>query len=85
VTDIFDISKIRQQRQAEADGVPDPDCVRHDEYGRPLYCYIIEYHHQGATYSLDLWCYSEAEAIDHMLSIAAGASYVGQKLGIIPA
>lgn len=64
---------------------PDPHLVRHDEYGRPLYCYTLEYQHQGQTYGLDFWWYSDAEAMDHVISMIATLTYVGQKMGEVPA
>lgn len=67
------------------DNQPDAAFVRRDEYGRPIYCYIIEYQHQGGTYGLDFWAYSDAEAMDHVLSMIATMTFVGQKFGEYPA
>lgn len=82
---VIDLELARQHKQAIKDSTPDPHLVRYDEYGRPLYCFTLEYEHQGATYGLDFWTYSEADARDHLLSMIATITYVGQKLSEIPA
>jgi hypothetical protein len=69
---------------AEGEG-PDPEFVRRDEYGRPVYCFMLEYEHDGQMYGLDFWAYSEDDAKAHVLSMVAHMSYVGQKMGELPA
>lgn len=71
--------------KGKQDNRPDPHLVRHDEYGRPLYCFILEYEHAGHTYGLDLWAYSMEEAAAHAVSMVANLTLVGQKLGEVPA
>jgi len=65
--------------------VPDVELVRHDEYGRPLYCYLLEYQHDGITFGLDFWAYTETDAQAHLLSMVAHLTYVGQKFAMVPA
>lgn len=82
---VIDLELARKARQDAEDGTPDAHLVRRDEYGRPVYCYSLEYTHRGDTYGLDFWAYSEAEAMDHVLSMIATLMFVGQKMGEMPA
>lgn len=43
---------------------PDPEHITHDDFGRPLYRYLIEYDMDGETWGgVDVWAYSDEDAL----------------------
>ena len=87
MAEIFDYNILKASLAAAAAAAegPEPDCIRHDEYGRALYCYLLEYEHDGAMYCVDFWADSEADAQAHLLSMVAHMTYKGQKMAEVPA
>ena len=74
MTDIVDLSQYRAAREQ-----PDADCVRHDEYGRPLYLFSYEFGHaDGKIYSFNFWAYDLGDAEAKLASIKSSARIVGQ-------
>ncbi len=72
-----DIVDLNQRRAALEQ--PDANCVKHDEYGRPLYLFAYDFDHaDGATYGFDFWAYDRADAEAKLSSIRASARIVGQ-------
>jgi hypothetical protein len=84
MAEIFDYNILKASLAAQRDA-PDADCIRHDEYGRALYCYLLEYEHDGAMYCVDFWAYSEDDAKAHLLSMVAHMTYRGQKMAEVQA
>lgn len=80
MTDIIDLSEQRNRRVK-----PDDDHVRQDEYGRPLYRFLLEYEHEGSTWSLHLWAYDAADAAAKVVSIGRGVRLLGQIFTGVPA
>lgn len=72
-------------KRGAADREVDPAFVRQDEYGRKLYCFLLEYEFEGETYGLDMWAYSREIVEKQIPSIRASLRYLGQKLGEVPA
>jgi hypothetical protein len=58
---------------------PEEDCIKHDEYGRPLYLFAYEFDHaDGKTYSFDFWAYDIMDAEGKLASIKYSAKIAGQ-------
>ena len=66
---------------------PDADCIRKDEYGRPLYRFGFEFRHfDGDEYGFDVWAYDMPSAEEIAASINAnGVRLVGQLFATVPA
>lgn len=74
---------LNERRNAKAQ--PDPENIRKDDFGRPLYRFLLEYEHDGAKWGLDLWAYDMADAEAKAASISNGVTVVGQAFGTVPA
>lgn len=64
---------------------PDPEFIRHDEYGRPLYSYGVEYQLGERTFTFNIWAYSWVEAEANVVAIRDSAKVYGQIFSEIPA
>jgi hypothetical protein len=64
---------------------PDAEFVRQDEYGRPLYCFLLSYEMDGSRYSTEVWAYDEAEAKRRVEAMRASLTYDGQLFECVPA
>lgn len=80
MSDIIDLTAERNRR---AD--PDPEFIRKDEYGRPLYCFGVDYTHSESTFSFQLWAYDWADAEAKVSSIRESAKVFGQLYSKMPA
>lgn len=79
-----EVIDLQQKRAAREQ--PDDSCVRHDEYGRPLYLFGYEFEHSdGKPYGFDFWAYDWKDAEEKLASIKASARIVGQIFGTVPA
>lgn len=57
MAEIFDLSKVRGERDK-----PHPDFIKHDDFGREMYCYSLEYEFDGGEWCINLWAYSDGDA-----------------------
>lgn len=70
---------------------PDPEFVRKDDLGRPLYCYTADYSFDSAsmpeekgTYSIQFWAYSVEDAMAKIAAMRESLTYKGQIHAQIP-
>ena len=49
-----------------------------DEYGRPLYTFLLEYQMGGKIYETEVMAYSDAEALRHIEAVRQSLVYVGK-------
>jgi len=77
------IIDLTARRNAAAQ--PSSEFVRKDEYGRPLYCFLLSYEMDGKTYSTEVWAYDQAEAERRVSAMRASLSYDGQLFECLPA
>ena len=72
--DLISLSAERDRRTA-----PDADCVKPDEYGRPLYLFSASYRrHDGREFSINFWAYDLADAQDAVAGMNTGMTLDGQ-------
>jgi hypothetical protein len=74
---------LTERRNAAAQ--PDPEFVRKDEYGRPLYCFTLSYQMDGSTYATEVWAYNIDEAKKRVQAMRETLTYEGQLFWCIPA
>ena len=77
------IISLTDRRNAMAQ--PAPEFVRKDEYGRPLYCFLLDYQMDGSSYSTEVWAYDEAEAQKRVQAMRESLAYAGQLFECVPA
>jgi hypothetical protein len=80
MSDIIDLQRERASREQ-----PDADCVRKDDYDRPLYLFALEYQMDGGTWGADVWAYSWEDAENRVAAMRGSLSVLGQTMAIIPA
>lgn len=73
MADIIDMNERRNAAEK-----PDAENIRKDEFGRPLYRFLLEYKHADGVWGLDLWAYDFADAEAKAASISKGVTVVGQ-------
>lgn len=77
---IVDLTTERNRRAA-----PDPEFVRNDDYGRPLYTFLLSYEMDGKQWSTEVWAYDFADADARVAAMRASLKVDGQAFGCIPA
>ena len=80
MSDIVDLNAERAKREA-----PDAEFVRHDDFGRPMYCFIAHYQMNGSTWSFQLWAYSAEDAEARLDGIRLHGEISGQIFTAFPA
>ena len=80
MAEITDLAAERNRRAQ-----PDPEFVRQDDYGRPVYCFGVEYRFNDRTYSFQLWAYSWEDAEAKVASIRESGKVFGQLYSQAPA
>jgi hypothetical protein len=80
MTDVIDLGAERSRREQ-----PDPEFIRQDEYGRPLYSFGVEYEFDDRRYQFQLWAYSWEDAEAKLAGIRASGKVFGQLYSAVPA
>jgi hypothetical protein len=80
MSEIIDLNAKRNEREQ-----PDAEHVRHDDFGRPLYEFLLDYEFDGSHWSASVWAYDEAEAQKRVESMRHSLRYMGQMFTVIPA
>lgn len=70
---IIDLTKERGKREA-----PDADFVRCDQFGRPVFSFLLDYELDGNTFSVTVWAADFDDAERHAKALTAGATVAGQ-------
>ena len=76
---IIDFARERAERDQ-----PDAEWMRKDDFGRPLYCFLMEYQSEGEFYSIDLSTYSFEDAEKAAAAIRGSLTVVGKKMSVLP-
>ena len=71
--DIIDLNAERNKREQ-----PDSEFVRHDDFGRPVYLFLLNYQMDGASWSADIWAYDMEDAQRRVDAIAKTVTVLGQ-------
>lgn len=64
---------------------PDEEHVRKDDFGRPLYEYLLDYAFSDGHYSTTVWAYSADDAQARVSAMRASLEYKGQLFAVMPA
>lgn len=77
---IVDLGAERNRRKQ-----PDPEFVRKDDFGRPLYTFLLSYEMNGSQWSIDLWAYDFADAEARCAAMRDSLKVEGQAFDTTPA
>lgn len=77
--DIIDLSAERNKREQSV-----PEFVRHDDYGRPLYTFLLSYEMEGKSWSTEVWAYDFADAEARVAAMRESLKVTGQLFDRIP-
>jgi hypothetical protein len=80
MTDIIDLNEKRNEREK-----PDPEFVRKDDFGRPLYLFLLDYRYQDASWSAEVWAYDAADAEGRVVGMRESLKVMGQAYAAFPA
>jgi len=80
MSDIIDLNERRNAAER-----PDAEFVRKDEYGRPLYCFVLSFDMGDKQYGTELWAYDRGDAEAKVAAMRASLRLDGQLFGVIPA
>jgi hypothetical protein len=64
---------------------PDPEFIRKDDYGRPLYTFLLNYEMDGGSWQTEIWAYDFADAEKRCAAMRESLAVMGQAFGCIPA
>ena len=73
MTDPIDLTAFRN-----AKAEPDEDCLTRDEYGRPLYTFLLTYEMDGKSYGAEIVAYDEEEAHQKIAAMRLTLAYEGK-------
>ena len=77
---VIDLTAERNKRTA-----PDPEFVKHDDLGRPMYCYCVEYDMNGKQWGgVSIWAYDFEEALRRLEAIRQSSKVGGQLMATYP-
>ena len=80
MSDIIDLNANRNRREQ-----PDPELMTRDEYGRPLYTFVLTYEAGGRTYGTQLIAYDFADAEMKVAGMRESLRVDGKLFSVIPA
>lgn len=78
-----DIINLNERRNA-ADK-PDADFVRHDDFGRPMYLFLLEYAMPDGDYGTEVWAYNITDANERVEAMRESLIVLGQAYTSFPA
>lgn len=79
--DPINLAAERNKREA-----PDPEFVRKDDFGRPMYAYCVSYDMDDKQWGgVTIWAYDFDEAIRRLDALRQSGRVDGQLMGHIPA
>lgn len=77
---VIDLSAERNRRAQ-----PDPEFVKQDDFGRPMYLYLLRYEMDASLWQTDVWAYSEEDAGNRVKAMRESLELLGQAFNAIPA
>jgi hypothetical protein len=75
----IDLNEVRNARAQ-----PDPQFIRKDDYGRPMFTYTCSYVMGGKSWALDIWAYDDEDAEARVAGIRESLKCDGKVFAIIP-
>lgn len=76
---VIDLSEHRNARER-----PDPAFIRHDDFGREMYRYLLDYEFESSHWGAEVWAYSMEEAEARVAAMRVSLSLCGQTYTRIP-
>ncbi|ANL02683.1 hypothetical protein [Rhizobium phage RHEph18] len=74
-----DFQKFRTERDI------DPEFIRKDDMGRPMYSFLLSYKFAGSTWGgVSIWAYSFEDAQERAKAMRESLEVLGQIGGVIP-
>jgi len=80
MTDLIDLTAERNKRAA-----PDPEFVRRDGFGRPMYVFLLSYEMGGSSWCTEVWAYDIADAENRVAGMRGSLKVDGQLFERTPA
>lgn len=80
MANVIDLAAARNDRAA-----PDPEFVKKDDYGRPMFQFLLDYQFEDGTWSINLWAYSWEDAEARVAAMRQSLRVEGQLHSSIPA
>jgi hypothetical protein len=80
MSDIIDLNAERSKRDQ-----PDPEFVRKDDFGRPLYTFLLSYEMAGSQWRAEIWAYSFEDAEARVQAMRESLKVDGQAYSTVPA
>lgn len=80
MTDVVDLTAERNRRAQ-----PDPEFVRKDDFGRPLYTFLLSYEMDGSRWTIEVWAYSFEDAENRVAAMRETLNLDGQAYSAVPA
>ena len=72
-TDVIDLNAERNKREQ-----PDPEFIRKDGFGRPLYCFGLSYEMDGSSWVTELWASDFDDAGRRVAAMRESLAVFGQ-------
>jgi hypothetical protein len=79
MSDVINLTAKRNEREN-----PDPEFVRKDDFGRPMYCYALDYAMDDASWGAQIWAYSMEDAERRVEAMRSSLSLLGQMYCVVP-
>ena len=80
MSDVIDFATKRNEREA-----PAPEFVTQDEFGRPMFTFLLQYQMGGDTYMTEIVAYDETDAKRRVDAMRESLAYEGQLFAAFPA
>lgn len=71
--DVINLDAERNRRQQ-----PDEQFRKTDDFGRPMFCFLLSYDYQDGSFSTEVWAYSEEDAQARVEAMRASLRYDGK-------
>jgi hypothetical protein len=76
----IDLAAERNKREQ-----PDPEFVRKDEYGRPLFTFLLSYEMGGSQWATEIWAYDFDDAEARVAAMRESLKVDGKLFTTVPA
>lgn len=80
MVDTIDFQAEKSRRE-----MPDADCRKVDDFGRPMGLYALDYKYEGGSWPLEVWAYSTEDAQARVVAMRDSLTLLGQIYSIVPA
>lgn len=78
--DVIDLGAERNRRAQ-----PDEQFVKHDDYGRPIYLFLLEYQMDDKSWQAEVWAYDFEDAEKRVEAMRTSLTLLGQSYEQVPA